>query len=362
MSNQLQPHEEHRSRHLLLLVDGTWVSASRMAPNEQQSNIYWLNLFLEPENKEGAQIAFYIAGIGSATKGHKWGGGALAHGLELLVEEAYVNIVANFRETDKIYIFGFSRGALIARVVAYLISEYGILKPRMIHLFGPMWDHVTGSARARVSKDAIRAECYQNVPIEILGLFDTVTGPLGRKQRELVAKILKYRRLPKNVKFALHILAMHESRLKYSPILFEDLEDDNKQHLEQLWMPGVHSDIGGGYVHDFLGNVSLKTMLDWMRDKTTLKVDEERLEELAKKIQGVLDGETKAGQVVINNELGRWWNWPFSRICLKLGWLQNRRPELKYHAYHPIVFQLHDKAVTVRSRFDTSHSYRSTGG
>jgi hypothetical protein len=53
-----------RGRHLVLLLDGTWVSASRMPPGEQQSNIYWLNLFVQPLNADGdAQCA------GASTQG-----------------------------------------------------------------------------------------------------------------------------------------------------------------------------------------------------------------------------------------------------------------------------------------------------
>ena len=126
-------------RHLVLLIDGTWVSASRKPRGEQQSNIYWLNLFVQPQKAYGeAQFTFYIAGIGSVSRGDRWRGGVFAHGLERVVEEAYVNIVSYYAEGDKIYIFGFSRGAVVARIVAYLISTFGVLKQRHIDVFRKM--------------------------------------------------------------------------------------------------------------------------------------------------------------------------------------------------------------------------------
>jgi hypothetical protein len=54
---------------------------------------------------------------------------------------------------------------------------------------------------------------------------------------------------------------MHESRIEFLPVLFEGVEDDKEQQLEQIWMPGVHTDVGGGYEQDFLGKISLMTML-----------------------------------------------------------------------------------------------------
>ena len=74
------PDAQYLPRHLLLLIDGTWVSASRVPAGAQQSNIYWLNLFVNPWNKESeAEITFYIAGIGSVTEGARWSGGIFGY-------------------------------------------------------------------------------------------------------------------------------------------------------------------------------------------------------------------------------------------------------------------------------------------
>ena len=149
MSNQMQSPpvgENHQhARHLFILIDGTWVTASNKRPGEQQSNIYWLNLFLEKANKEGkTQIVFYIPGIGSSTEGEKWIGGGLAFKLERFVEGAYINLISNFEVADKIYIFGFSRGAVIARLVAGMILTFGVLKPQNIDRYQKMWECVSG--------------------------------------------------------------------------------------------------------------------------------------------------------------------------------------------------------------------------
>jgi uncharacterized protein (DUF2235 family) len=338
MSNQALPPHVDPSRHLVLLIDGTWVSASQKHAGEQQSNIYWLNLFLEPHNDLGeAQITFYQSGIGSATQGGKWRGGVLGQGLELLVEQAYVNIVSNFCVTDKIYIFGFSRGAVIARIVAYLISKFGVLKQESIQFFGKMWKHIRGET---VDEEAIKLVCYQDVPVEFLGLFDTVRGPLATAQAGLVDNVFRHRKLPKTVRTAVHMLAMHESRNQFSPILFEDVERTD-QHFEQIWMPGVHSDIGGGYTSHFLGNVSLITMLDRLKQKTTLTLIPERLSKLRTSIQN----DFEEGNLVINNELVGWWR--------KFG-TEERIPseDNKYQFYHQILSSLEHRFIQMKAEQD----------
>jgi hypothetical protein len=42
----------------------------------------------------------------------------------------------------------------------------------------------------------------------------------------------------------------------------------DETHLEQIWMPGVHSDVGGAYTNRFLGNLALLTMIDRAIEKT----------------------------------------------------------------------------------------------
>jgi len=331
-------------RHLVLLIDGTWVSATHKAADEQQSNIYWLNLYIEPQNaQKEAQICFYIPGIGSKSKGNKLRGGVLGLGLDTFVEEAYLNIVSNFAENDKIYIFGFSRGAVIARMVAYLISDYGILQREYAEEFPMLWNRVLGKSSSHEENNKIQKHCYQDISIEFLGLFDTVKGTLGMREYFIVKRFFSSRKLPKNVKAAVHILSMHEPRLEFNSIRFQDVTN-SQQHLEQIWMPGVHSDIGGGYKQQFLGNISLITMLDRLTQKKLLSVNQPRLS----KLRGLI-AKDFPNNVTINNELEKFWVWPFSRICWQFGY-EPRKPssEDKYQYYHPICDLLDDRLVQIK--------------
>lgn len=94
-------------------------------------------------------------------------------------------------------------------------------------------------------------------PIEIkaVGVFDTV-GSLGIPNIGYLAKlglehpIKEYKfyntALSNIVKHAFHALALDEKRGSFSPAIWEK-PADNTTDLRQVWFPGVHTNIGGGY-------------------------------------------------------------------------------------------------------------------
>src|SRR6516162_11895179 len=75
---------------------------------------------------------------------------------------------------DKIYLFGFSRGAVIARVVAGLISNAGLLSSWHLDKFPDIWAlYKSGGMR----DDEFPPEyCEPRAKVEFLGVFDTVYG------------------------------------------------------------------------------------------------------------------------------------------------------------------------------------------
>jgi uncharacterized protein (DUF2235 family) len=54
-------------------------------------------------------------------------GGAFGRGFDAIVRDAYLNLSTNWIPGDEIYLFGFSRGAYIVRVLANIICKYGLL-------------------------------------------------------------------------------------------------------------------------------------------------------------------------------------------------------------------------------------------
>ena len=112
------------------------------------------------------------------------------------------------------------------------------------------------------------------------------------------------------MKVAVHLLARDESRRVFRAIPFEDRTTPD-QVLEQIWMPGVHSDVGGGYVEDFLSKISLMTMLDRIREYTLLKIDFGR----SRSLRASIEEEFGENRIVLNDEAQgifklaptRWW-------------------------------------------------------
>src|SRR6266704_48719 len=54
-------------------------------------------------------------------------GMAIAYGLASDIRDAYTFIMNNFDEGDRLFLFGFSRGAYTVRAVASLLHMYGLM-------------------------------------------------------------------------------------------------------------------------------------------------------------------------------------------------------------------------------------------
>jgi uncharacterized protein (DUF2235 family) len=133
--------EEASVRHLVSLVDGTWLTPTSIAGGNIFSNIHKINLYLQKADKDGnPQIIFYCRGLGAVSGVRKYTAGGFASNIKEEVEDVYMNIASNYVKGDKIYLFGFSRGAVIARVVAGLISNVGLLSSSHLDRFPDIWN------------------------------------------------------------------------------------------------------------------------------------------------------------------------------------------------------------------------------
>lgn len=112
--------------------------------------------------------------------------------------EAQVASVPSGAPPTRIFLFGFSRGALLARHFAAWLDRLG-------------------------------------VEVAYLGLWDTVDATPGLSVSETC---------PSNVRFARHAVAEHEARRFYSYVPLRGGQ------VEEELFPGVHSDVGGLYEDD----------------------------------------------------------------------------------------------------------------
>jgi uncharacterized protein (DUF2235 family) len=189
--------------------------------------------------------------------------------------DGYMEVVRQYRPGDRIYILGFSRGAYTARAIAGVIRTCGILKasnfryaPAVVSLYSARRGRIGGSTITGVPISDEFA--WHEVPIEMLGVFDTVASlgaPLWGwwfKPRGYESRALNTSPMP-NCLHVYHALAMDERRATFFPTLFWKAGGTRSgwtQTLEQVWFRGVHSDIGGGYPETGLSDITLRWMLE----------------------------------------------------------------------------------------------------
>ncbi|MDZ7827613.1 MAG: DUF2235 domain-containing protein [Gammaproteobacteria bacterium] len=171
-----------------------------------------------------------------------------------ILYEAYRFVCVNHRPGDEIFLFGFSRGAYIARSLAGMIGRAGLV-PRSRLADVPRALEVYRSGDGTRQKE-FRDEVGASVPrIDFLGVWDTV-GALGIPDLSSVIGLdritrEKYRfhdlTLGTHVRRAAHAVAIDERRKLFAPTLMEQDPDAPKsQRLVQSWFPGDHGCVGGG--------------------------------------------------------------------------------------------------------------------
>lgn len=265
-------------KHLVVCADGTW---NRVETNDSgilvSTNVSKLAALIAPTNDAGVpQLPKYLEGVGTG-KDDVITGGAFGWGLLANVRAGYEFLVNNYDDGDRIYLFGFSRGAYTARSLAGLVEHAGIVEgPGYIDAAIALYRSRAPDTRA----DGIRARLFRRehsteTDIEFIGVWDTV-GAMGTPlMRHRLAKALGWDwqfhdvKLGLRVRNAYHALAIHERRSKFLPTLWQQSKTTQqscseipRQNVQQVWFSGVHADIGGGYVEAGLSNLSLEWMIN----------------------------------------------------------------------------------------------------
>src|SRR5262249_58408455 len=117
-------------KNLVVCCDGTANEFKR-----DRTNVVKLFYTLE---RNPQQMAFVDAGtramaaVGALTTWSrqvtKLLGLAIGYGLEADICDAYVYIMNNFEPGDRLFLFGFSRGAYTVRIVTGLLRMYGLIR------------------------------------------------------------------------------------------------------------------------------------------------------------------------------------------------------------------------------------------
>jgi uncharacterized protein (DUF2235 family) len=177
----------------------------------------------------------------------------------------YQFLLRYYAPGDKIYIFGFSRGAYTARFLAEMIDCIGLLSKGNEEMISFAWDTFSTYQRneptkkARNSMDIFKSTFCRNSSngdekmVHFLGLFDCVNSVLAFSKRIPSPNYPIQYNLP--AKYIRHAVSIHERRAMFQPTLFNpDLSPQSEEallngppQLVQLWFAGNHGDVGGGW-------------------------------------------------------------------------------------------------------------------
>jgi uncharacterized protein (DUF2235 family) len=265
-----------RPRNIVACCDGTGNTWSASG----DTNV--VKLFRDLLKDE--QTVFYDPGVGTASNFpgvdlrqdlnntvNRIAGLAIGNGIYENIADAYVFLMRNTRPEDKIFVFGFSRGAFTARAVAGMVHLFGLIRgesenmvPMLVRIYFSRTDAAFGYADPATGKiisksmreglaDDIRANFtdpgFGYKHIHFVGVWETVEsvgGLFGFRARISSSPTIRGKRID-HVRQA---LSLDETRWTFLPRLYEENNfgsSASPQSLTQEWFPGVHSDVGGGY-------------------------------------------------------------------------------------------------------------------
>ena len=262
-------------KRLIVCFDGTWNNAdSRRA----ETNVARIARAVRATSGDLPQLTLYLRGVGSTGIAlQKLLGGATGEGVDDNIRSGYMFLAQNYVPGDKIFLFGFSRGAFTARSLAGFMSSCGLLMRQTLGDLAAAWDYYRKEAR-RSPEDFCRryhSRCHQDIQIAFLGVWDTVgaLGIPGTVLNELTAKDYEFHDTTPSriVRVGRHALAVDEHRDEFEPTLWTGAAPEGCD-VRQVWFAGAHSDVGGGYGSRLLADIPLRWMAQ-EAEKAGLKLD-----------------------------------------------------------------------------------------
>ncbi|KAH9812092.1 hypothetical protein DFH28DRAFT_1130339 [Melampsora americana] len=305
-SNQQPIRSRTSFKRLIILSDGTWNSAYQTDGIHQLTNITRLTRSILSEDSSSnssyiPQVVFYQTGLGtSGDLGLDFKSGLTGYGIMDKIKESYGFLVHNWEPGDEILLFGFSRGAFIVRMIGALIGDIGILDlnqmDRFYDLFQAYQDLGTHDLQKRSVANQFLSlyrpggsKSTRLMPkgtLKCIGVWDTV-GALGIpffEKRSTEPHCLGFvdTQLGKDVQYAFHALGpsslpIHETREDFLPTKWHQPIEQRQagQILKQVWFPGSHSDVGGGYAEHELADLALIWMVANLIEYNLLAINTE---------------------------------------------------------------------------------------
>lgn len=217
------------ARNLVVLFDGTWNKAGT-GIDDNETNVVKLYRLL-PDSY--VSQVHYEEGVGIKSE-EEILGGVFGAGIDERILGAYRFLQSRYADPgfdNRLFIFGFSRGAYTARTFAQLLDYCGV--PTAKGNCQTAWDCYYRQDRQAAEK-LKKSGNFFNVGINMLGVWDTVKSTLDPDRQDTT--------LYPSVKAAYHAMAIDEKRRNFPILRFKE-----DPRITQVWFAGVHSDVGSGY-------------------------------------------------------------------------------------------------------------------
>jgi hypothetical protein len=292
-------------KRLVLLFDGTWntedgathtnivrlreILAESLGANRPDGG-------LSPDAKpisgpmvDGIEhLVFYDSGVGTGLLHDRILGGSIGVGITTNIRQGYRFLSRWYVPGDEIYVFGFSRGAYTARSLVGYVAAAGLLQSAYCtwERENEAWSFYRTPPKDRLPGTLAALSPFvhaaSQLRIKCLGVFDTVGAlgvPLGIARR-LNARNHQFHDvvLGSITDVNLHAIAIDEHRRPFEAApwtkpKFQRYKDSGR--VEQVWFPGAHADVGGGYPRrDGPDSAALEDIaLDWMIRRVNARTD-----------------------------------------------------------------------------------------
>lgn len=213
--------------------------------------------------RDAEQVGFYDPGVGTfSTLGRsigEWAGKVLGKGfgwgLQQNIEDAYEYLMNHYEAGDRLYLFGFSRGAYTARSLAGMLHKCGLLQRGSRNLMSYA-SEIYNTRDNKATADGFKETFCQPCKPYFVGVWDTVAS-LGY----FFGKRFFDADLHPETPYGYHAISIDEQRRKFLPSIWNEGNKVKGQIIEQVWFPGVHSDVGGSYEERGLSDGALEWLL-----------------------------------------------------------------------------------------------------
>ncbi|KAK9781355.1 putative Tle1 phospholipase domain-containing protein [Seiridium cardinale] len=202
---------EHHPRTIVICLDGT----GDQFDNDNSNIVNFVSCLKKHSPTE--QVTYYQSGIGTYDKGGlKNGIGAamdmaVGSGLGIHIKDAYKFLMQNYRDGDKICLFGFSRGAYTVRCLSGMLHKVGLLPASNVSQLNFAYNfYKDDSTEGRKLAAGFKRTFCTHVDVYFVGVWDCVAS-VG-----FIPRRLPFSKSPTNsIRHFRHAMALDEHRAKF---------------------------------------------------------------------------------------------------------------------------------------------------